>query len=56
MTENILFQKRRGPFQSTPVLRALLMYFTSHGIRVQLPSKDTGHPVGALALAAAAVR
>ena len=53
---DIRYQKRRGPFQSLPVLRAFLTYFTSHGIQVRLPSEDTGRPAGALAMAAAAVR
>lgn len=48
-------QKRRGPFQSVPVLRAFSTYFTSYGIHMQLPSEDPGRPIGALALAAAAV-
>ena len=44
-----------GPFQSVPVLRAFSTYFASYGIRMQLPSQDPGRPIGALALAAAAV-
>jgi len=55
ITETVVCQKRRGPFQSVPVLRAFLMYFTSHGIQMRLPSDDPGRPIGALALAAAAV-
>lgn len=52
---NIGFQKRRGPFQSIPVLRAFSTYFTSYGIQMRLPSEDPGRPIGALALAATAV-
>ncbi|KAF9783793.1 hypothetical protein BJ322DRAFT_1109639 [Thelephora terrestris] len=48
-------EKRRGRFQSIPVLRAFLKYYTFHGIRARLPSEDAGRPIGALALAAAAV-
>ena len=50
-----LCQKRRGPFQSIPVLRAFSVYFTSFGIQTHCLSEDTGRPVGALALAAAAI-
>lgn len=55
MTQSVVFQKRRGPFQSIPVLRAFSVYYTSHGIQAQLPSEDPGRPIGALALAATAV-
>ncbi|KAF9645831.1 hypothetical protein BDM02DRAFT_395302 [Thelephora ganbajun] len=48
-------KKRRGPFQSIPVLCAFSMYFTSYGIQMRIPSEDPGRPIGALALAAAAV-
>ncbi|KAF9780629.1 hypothetical protein BJ322DRAFT_1023859 [Thelephora terrestris] len=48
-------KKRWGRFQSIPVLRAFLKYYTFHGIRARLPSEDAGRPIGALALAAAAV-
>jgi len=48
-------EKRRGPFQSVPVLRAFSIYFASYGIQMRHPSEDPGRPVGALALAAAAV-
>lgn len=51
-------QKRRGPFQSEPVLRAFSVYFTAHGIQAEIPSDDPGdgiRPIGALALAATAV-
>jgi hypothetical protein len=50
-------QKRRGPFQSEPVLRAFSVYFTSYGIQAPIPSTDPGdglRPIGALALAATA--
>jgi hypothetical protein len=53
-----LAQKRRGPFQSEPVLRAFSVYFTSYGIQAPIPSTDPGdglRPIGALALAATAV-
>ncbi|KAF9787362.1 hypothetical protein BJ322DRAFT_1017299 [Thelephora terrestris] len=53
--ENYYDEKRRGPFQSPPVLRAFWTYFTSAGIHMRLPSEDAGRPVGALAMAAAAV-
>ena len=52
-------QKRRGPFQSEPVLRAFSIYFTAYGIQTEIPSDDPGigvRPIGALALAATAVR
>jgi len=52
-------QKRRGPFQSEPVLRAFSIYFTAYGIQTKIPSDDPGigvRPIGALALAATAVR
>ena len=51
-------QKRRGPFQSVPVLRAFSIYFTAYGIQSPIPSTDPGEglrPIGALALAATAV-
>ena len=51
-------QKRRGPFQSEPVLRAFAIYFTCHGIQASIPFADPGkelRPIGALALAATAV-
>lgn len=53
-----IWQKRRGPFQSEPVLRAFSVYFTSHGIQSDIPTTDPGEglrPIGALALAATAV-
>jgi hypothetical protein len=53
-----LAQKRRGPFQSEPVLRAFSIYFTLYGIQAPIPSTDPGNglrPIGALALAATAV-
>ncbi|KAF9779590.1 hypothetical protein BJ322DRAFT_1113390 [Thelephora terrestris] len=49
-------EKRRGPFQSIPVIRAFSVYYSSHGVHMRLPSNDPGRPVGALALAAAAVQ
>ena len=51
-------EKRRGPFQSEPILRAFSVYFTSHGIQAPIPSTDPGdgfRPIGALALAATTV-
>ena len=51
-------QKRRGRFQSVPVLRAFSVYFSAHGIRTPIPQSDPGagfRPIGALAMAAAAV-
>ena len=52
-------QKRHGAFQSIPVLRAFLVFYTSYGLHEQIPAMDPGvgnRPIGALALAAAAVR
>ena len=51
-------QKRRGRFQSVPVLRALSTYFTTYGILTPIPEFDPGagsRLIGALAMAAAAV-
>lgn len=51
-------QKRRGPFQSVPVLRAFSIYYTAYGIQAPIPSTDPGdglRPIGALALAATVV-
>ncbi|KAF9781703.1 hypothetical protein BJ322DRAFT_1023073 [Thelephora terrestris] len=47
-------EKCRGLFQSIPVLRAFSVYFSSHGIRTRPEGSE--RPVGALALAAAAVK
>lgn len=49
-------QRRQGPFQSIPVLRAFSVYFSAHGIQMRFPLEDPGRPIGALAIAAAAVR
>ena len=54
-TKRVTFQKRRGPFQSIPVLCAFSIYFASYGIQTHPSSEDPGRPIGALALAAAAV-
>ena len=51
-------QKRRGRFQSAPVLRAFSVYWSAHGIRQPITPSDPGkgnRPIGALAMAAAAV-
>ena len=51
-------QKRRGAFQSIPVLRAFSVFYTSYGISGQIPTGDPGvgnRPIGVLAIAAAAV-
>ena len=52
-------QTRRGLFQSEPILGTLQVYYSAYGIMEDPPLKDPGvgnRPVGALALAAAAVR
>ena len=54
-TQPVTFQKRRGPFQSIPILRAFSIYFTAYGIQTHPSSEDAERPIGALALAAAAV-
>ena len=55
---NLHRQKRRGRFQSIPVLRAFSVYWSAYGIRKPIAPSDPGvgnRPVGALAMAAAAV-
>ena len=51
-------QKWHGQFQSVPVLRAFAVYWTAYGIRMPIVPSDPGqgsHPIGVLAMAAAAV-
>lgn len=51
-------QKRRGRFQSIPILRAFSVYWTAYGIHAPVPPSDPGagnRPIGTLAMAAAAV-
>jgi hypothetical protein len=51
-------QKRRGRFQSVPVLRAFGVYWTAYGIRMPIVPSDPGQgsrPIGVLAMASAAV-
>lgn len=53
-----IVQMRRGVFQSDPILETLLGYYSSSGIKEDVPTEDPGPgnwPLGVLALVTAAV-